>query len=119
MALDPLRFRAYDGLRAPKWPFELNKDSPQAQGLVGWWPMGPIGGNVLRDFSGRGFDLTLNNMEPDDWIQTRFGPALDFDGTDEFAEVNRAILETEPLTMCCWFRPKDITTNSALVTMAD
>ena len=27
-----------DGNSAPRWPFTLNKDSPQAQGLVSWWP---------------------------------------------------------------------------------
>lgn len=39
------------GNEAPQWPYELNKDSPQAQGLVGWWPLFSQGGSVARDLS--------------------------------------------------------------------
>lgn len=41
MALVQRGFIPYGGLRAPKWPFEVNKDSPQAQGLLAWWPIHP------------------------------------------------------------------------------
>lgn len=35
--------------RPPRHPFTLNKDSPQAQGLIGWWPLID---RTLRDYSG-------------------------------------------------------------------
>ena len=41
-----------DGNHAPHWPFELNKDSPQAQGeIVGFWP-GIQGRGGLIDLAG-------------------------------------------------------------------
>jgi hypothetical protein len=39
------------GSEAPAWPFELNRDSPQAQGLVGWWPLAEGAGPTARDLS--------------------------------------------------------------------
>ena len=52
MSFNSRGFRAYDGNHAPKPPFVLNKDSPQAQNLLNWWPLiavraGPGGGVVL------------------------------------------------------------------------
>ena len=38
-------------------PIGLNPESPQAKGLVGWWPtIASRGSRVLRDLSGHGFD---------------------------------------------------------------
>lgn len=43
----------YRGSQVPQWPFTLNTDSPQAQGLLGWWPNGPsIGTLSLYDLVG-------------------------------------------------------------------
>lgn len=44
--------RSWDKSRPPQGPFALNRDCPQAQGLVGWWPVGPHGGGkVLPDLA--------------------------------------------------------------------
>lgn len=34
--------------RAPQWPFGINRQSPQARGLVGWWSGLPADGGVFR-----------------------------------------------------------------------
>ncbi len=40
------------GLEAPRWPFTLNRDSPQAQGLTAWWPIiSGSGGSYVPDSS--------------------------------------------------------------------
>ena len=43
--------------RAPRWPFELNRNSPQARNLVGWWPDGS-NGTQLIELAGRGHAVT-------------------------------------------------------------
>ena len=53
--------------------------------VAAWSPsiQGP-GGTVLRDYSGRGGDGTLTNMDPaSDWIHAD-GTALDFDGSNDY-----------------------------------
>lgn len=34
------RFHGIGDFVRPLWPFAINRDSPQAQGLVRWWPLG-------------------------------------------------------------------------------
>lgn len=44
--------RRWDKSKPPQGPFALNRDCPQAQGLVAWWPVGPHGsGKVLPDLA--------------------------------------------------------------------
>lgn len=38
--------RRWDKSKPPQGPFVLNRDCPQAQGLVAWWPMGNAAGRV-------------------------------------------------------------------------
>ncbi len=45
--------------RAPQWPFSLNHDSPQARGLVAWYPL--VSATQGLDLGGRGHHGTLNN----------------------------------------------------------
>ncbi len=45
------------GNNAPWEPVLLNRASPQAQGLVGWWPLNDPGN--IRDLSGRGYHERL------------------------------------------------------------
>ena len=45
--------RRWDKSKPPQGPFALNRDCPQAQGLVAWWPMGGAGGAMLAaDYAG-------------------------------------------------------------------
>ena len=69
----------------PNVPFELNKDSPQAKGLVLWGPtLGYPGGGVLRDRSGYGNDCAFPGGGADPvWITSVQGRVLEFDGVDD------------------------------------
>ncbi len=64
-------FRPYDGLQAPKWPFTINMESPQAKGLAAWWPLTdgavakPIelaGNSVFEATIGSGLTSTHNTF---------------------------------------------------------
>lgn len=74
------------GSQRPLWPFTINRDSPQAEGLIGWWPFAPPGGGTLFDLSDNRNHGTLTNMAPDtDWVGNEIlgGHALAFDGSND------------------------------------
>lgn len=70
-------------------PFGLNNQSPQAQGLVAWWPgLGSAGANVLRDFSGRGLHGTFKGPGEPAWAgDAQSGTSLSFDGVDDYVSM--------------------------------
>lgn len=41
-----------------------------------------------------------------------------FDGTDDYIEGGSAVVTAAPLTMACWFRPVNITTNFSLMSLS-
>ncbi len=76
-------FQAYDGSRAPKPPFVLNKDSWQAKNLIGFWPFLP--GPEVKDLSGHNNHLQLNNLTTADFTHRLGKSALKFtSGSDQY-----------------------------------
>lgn len=68
----------------PVWPFALNHNSPQAQGLAGWWPMAHPGGNRLFDLSGQGRHYDLIGAQT--WRADQQGfPAVYLDAVSAYA----------------------------------
>ena len=72
----------------PGWPPVLKQDSPFAQGLASWFPLGPYGSFVgARDFSGKSNAVgEMLNMTLSDWTREPnigMASALDFDDTDD------------------------------------
>lgn len=45
--------------------------------------------------------------------------ARDFNGTDEWLQVNTAPVTSYPMSMACWFRPADLTTSSIILCLSD
>lgn len=84
----------------PVWPFALNHNSPQAQGLVAWYPMAHPGGNKLFDFIG-GRDLPPGGGG---WPLTDFGVGWDTASTYT-ASISSTPLTAVPLTIACWAMP--------------
>ena len=81
-------------------------------GLVGaWLPfLGPTG-LTLRDVSGHYNHGTLTNMDPaTDWVTSRMGYVLDFDGANDYADCgNGTQLDiTTKVTICAWFTANSI-----------
>lgn len=86
-------------------PVELNYNSPQAAGLVAWWPtLASRGMNKLRDMSGQGLDGTFNGGLT--WAaDAGMGAALTFDGSTGYVSVPDATvspLATPYLTFAAW-----------------
>ncbi len=76
----------------PSWPFGVNYGSSQALGLVGWWPMEPIGNITLYDLAPRNqhhgtlqqFSLTQTGG----WSYGyEGGHSLAFDGTNDYVDM--------------------------------
>lgn len=75
----PRNFRGLSGYHPPSFPFVKNEKSPQARGLVGWWPMSNSAGQkILVDMSGRGNHGTFPATAPDWAVSSQFGWHLDF-----------------------------------------
>ncbi|MGI9297825.1 MAG: hypothetical protein ACR2QC_07995 [Gammaproteobacteria bacterium] len=67
----------------PLWPIQVNRSSPQAQGLRYWWPfIQQAEGRTVREMV-RGSHGTMDaSMDTDSWVRNTYnGRAIDFDGT--------------------------------------
>jgi len=81
--------RNYEGglaLRDGKVELVKNEFDPEV-GCVGYWNFDEGTGNTLHDISGNGNDGMLNNMDNDDWVEGKKGKALDFDGSNDYVEI--------------------------------
>jgi hypothetical protein len=62
-------------------------------------------GNTLLDRSGYGNHGTLTNMDAGtDWVGSRYGWALDFDGSNDFVSIadNDTLDIASPMSFCLW-----------------
>lgn len=99
----------------PNVPFELNTDSPQAEGLVAWWPtLASAGAGVLRDLSGYGNDAPFPGgaANPTWTVSPEIGSVLEFDGADFVETGVTRVGDTglfcdagEQFTVVVWHRP--------------
>ena len=90
--------------------------------VAAWSPsiQGP-GGTVLRDYSGRGNDGTLTNMDPaSDWVVSGGKRALDFDGTNDYSEFGDKspwkFGKNDSFVVAGWVRVPNGTTQGTLYT---
>ena len=60
-------------------------------------------GTTAYDESWNNNDGTLTNMNDSDWIEGKFGSALDFDGSDDYVSVaSSSSFDTDPATFAFW-----------------
>jgi len=73
------------------------------QFLVGYWPFDEGSGKEARDVSGNGHDGEL--ISDPQWVQGKFGTALDFGGTGSYVSVpdDDALDLTDAVTFMAWF----------------
>ncbi len=93
--------------KKPDYPYSLDVNSPQAQGLVGWWPGGPSGGQKLYDLSGYGNNGALTNFgytPASGWAPGVDGGngALRYDASNDYVQTAFASQLTD-FTVSCWF----------------
>jgi hypothetical protein len=88
----------------PNGPFRLNHNSPQAKGLVAWWP--PLGsqGRPLRDLSGYGDNMAFPGGTANPvWTPSEMGYVLSYDGSDDYLSVSSDHLNlTGTVTLSAW-----------------
>lgn len=85
------------------WP-GLRRGHPLARDLVALWPLWEGGGHIAGDFSGNANHAILTDMDPaTDWLGSSIGTCLDFDGSDDWARLEEAVVTDYPLTLSCWF----------------
>ncbi len=70
--------------------------------LVGWWRLDEGSGTIATDLSEYGNDGTLQS-EPQ-WVNGKFGKALQFDGVDDYVEIPHADILTvdNEVTVMAW-----------------
>jgi len=77
-------FTHYDGTN---WSVNIVQ-SPDDENLVAFWPLNEGRGTDAEDLTVNGNHLTLRGSMTDaDWIAGIVGTALDFEGTDDFADI--------------------------------
>ena len=86
----------------------LDVNGSVTQGLVGWWKFDESNGTVANDSSGnnRNGSLTGFDSNTTQWVQGKVGGALQFDGTDDYVNINgyKGILGSSPRTMVAWIK---------------
>lgn len=102
----------------PEWPFRMNLDSPQAIGLVSWWPMVPSSSLLA-------IDSRFNPMlAPTNGATFSRDPIMgwvaDLSGgtTQHFTSPTVPSVVTAPMTMVGWFNVVNTTTIHQLFQIA-
>ena len=90
----------------PRWPFTINRDSPQARGLVAWYP-GAFGPPFsIKNVLTQGADATLaGGAAPLGDVE--MGIVTDLDGVNDHAQMDGLVSVLADLTvgsMSCWVR---------------
>lgn len=86
-------------------PDEVKQLSEWGPGPAGWWKMDEKSGGTAYDSSGNGNNGTLTNMDTSsDWVQGKYGNALDFDGSNDYVvtSVDEDINPKYNLTIEAW-----------------
>ncbi len=97
---------------------QINWAHPLAKRLVGCWVINEGSGNKVYDIASHKYDLDFNNSPI--WVPGKDGAAIDFTaGSSQYLEINVGILQAYPITMACWFRANDITTDYVLMGLVD
>ena len=92
--------RRWDKSKPPRGPFTVNRDCPQAAGLVGWWPMGgPSGAKLVFDHVGKAH-LAGTTSPPT--LGPTGAPNCVFNGSSDVLTAAAAPVTAMPLTLAGW-----------------
>lgn len=77
--------------------------APTRDGLVGYWPMEEGSGTQVGDMSGNGNHGQMQNMDPaTDWVDGKYGKALDFDGSDDYIALTNELTIDDGRSLSFW-----------------
>lgn len=99
--------RRWDKSKPPTGPFALNRDAPQAQGLVAWYPMGgPSGRGLAQDLAGQARARTLSGTVGGITLGDMGQPAQTLvSASSQFVGGTDIPVSAFPLSISAWFRP--------------
>ena len=92
--------RRWDKSRPPSGPYTLNRDAPQARGLVAWWPMGGRSTRALLVDDAGNFSLSGTTTRLD--LGPAGAPTCVFNGTSDVVNSSAAPVSAMPLTLAAW-----------------
>lgn len=93
-------------LDQPIWPFAINRDSPQSQGLYAWWPLGVCGGSESDIEMVRGLTMTHAGSPPSEAADGGFRCARSFNGSSQYLTYGAQMLsDSAPFSITAWIRP--------------
>ncbi len=102
------------GIQRPRWPFTINRDSPQAQGLLAWWPFQPANAGTLYDLSLFPNNGNIVTATPESDIEMLVG--LNFDGAADYVSIpSNSAFKPAHIHSMAWFRPAS--TSDAFATV--
>ncbi len=111
--------RRWDKSKPPTGPFALNRDCPQAQGLVAWWPMGGAGVGYAQDLAG------ITHASPGTIASAMTlgddgRPALSLvQASNQYLVAATCPVSAVPLTLTSWARPDGSVQTTIFVCATD
>ncbi len=97
----------------PPLGYRIDPFHPLARGLVACYLMNEGGGNQIFDIAGENTGAFVNDTH---WVTGRNGPAIDFDGTNDYINLGNFLGAGISLfTVALWFRPDVLTGRNALI----
>ena len=83
---------------------------------VGAWRFDEGAGYTATDISGRGNHGTLTNMDSaTDWVDGQENDCLDFDGANDYIDLNTGSYNPSTVSICAWIYPESTDTNRMIV----
>lgn len=93
--------RTWDKSKPPTGPFALNRDAPQAENLVAWYPLGGAGKLWVPDYAGPNH-LTLGT-DPGLTVGQAGAPVLPLvSASSQYLEGTASAMSALPLTLAGW-----------------
>jgi len=91
----------------------LRTNASSERGLAGWWKLDEISGLTAEDSSCNGNNGTLTNMAGDEWTTGQLDGALEFDGSNDYVNVDDAasLDITNAITVMAWIKPSNPSGN--------
>lgn len=110
--------RRWDKSKPPTGPFSLNKDCPQAQGLVAWWPIGgPSSKNYIPDMAG------ISHFDNASGTTSRLTRGVNggwegvYNGTSDYLLVATPITVATPISLHAFASSTSIATTQTMMSI--
>lgn len=110
----------HSSVRPPQFPWVVNRDCAQAQGLVAFWPLGYESYNDRDAFSG--YDMTPAGSIAPPSMSTAAGygnTRLFVRASGTYLNINSVPVTATPLTMSAWVRCYDVTNTQDAFSIGD